>query len=793
MPSIRPFGSTSARIMIVGDFPHEMDLRNGYPFVGGGAWELTKIFQESGMIQPLFKTLVCRERPYKNRIEGLIPQKKSEIDYTVHVLCDAGNGQSRFMHPDVLEGIELLKQEIALVQPNVVLALGNLALWALTGQWGVKDWRSSIMESTLIPGLKVIPSFSPEALMKQWSLRPLLVHDCKRVVRQAGFPEIRRTEYNFQIRPSFEQAKQCLIELYESACDRCVKLSLDIETRAGHISCIAIAWSDKDAICIPFMDVIRGNYWSSEFEESFLVHLLYQICQRATVIGQNWNYDAQFFLKHWLFVCPRVEDTMLKQHSCFSNLDKNLSFLSSMYCEDHLHWKDDRTNWTEGPKGEGEEAYWIYNCTDAVRTYAINNVLDNVVGAMGLQKVASFQQTLAPAVLRTMDKGVRIDSVERGRLIRETEAAIKERETWLFDVIGGPINIKSPKQMQDFFYREMKQPVVLQSKTKTPSTDDTALHTIASREPLLLGVTRKISELRSLGVFLSTFLLAPTDSDARMRTMYGIAGTETYRFNSKQNAFGTGMNLQNVPKGGETEDGGLTLPNVRNMFVPDPGHTFFDIDLDSADLRIVAGESDCQWLIAQFAAGRKPYVEMMKEYYQDPSIDKTHRSYPMFKAVCHASNYRGTAAGISPRIGLDVAKVQQLQDWYFGLCPEIRKWQEDITKQVNGRRWIENVLGYRIHFFDRITDKTLNEAVAWKPQSTVGCLINRAYLNIHNNLPEVDILLQVHDSLAGQYPTSKPEMLEAIVKESEIVLPYNVPMIIPVGIKSSVKSWGECD
>ena len=27
------------------------------------------------------------------------------------------------------------------------------------------------------------------------------------------------------------------------------------------------------------------------------------------------------------------------------------------------------------------------------------------------------------------------------------------------------------------------------------------------------------------------------------------------------------------------------LPNVRKLFTPDPGYTFFDIDLDSAHLR----------------------------------------------------------------------------------------------------------------------------------------------------------------------------------------------------------------
>jgi len=52
-------------------------------------------------------------------------------------------------------------------------------------------------------------------------------------------------------------------------------------------------------------------------------------------------------------------------------------------------------------------------------------------------------------------------------------------------------------------------------------------------------------------VFLSTFIMMPLDQDSRMRCSYNICGTETYRFSSSKNAFGSGGNLQNLPKGDE--------------------------------------------------------------------------------------------------------------------------------------------------------------------------------------------------------------------------------------------------
>jgi len=217
-----------------------------------------------------------------------------------------------------------------------------------------------------------------------------------------------------------------------------------------------------------------------------------------------------------------------------------------------------------------------------------------------------------------------------------------------------------------------------------------------------------------------------------MRTSFNLCGTETYRFSSSQNAFGNGLNFQNIPKGGETEDAGLDLPNVRNIFIPDDGKGFFDIDLDSADLRIVSWESDCQWMKEQFAAGNKPYVEVMREYYKDRTMTKASHplQYAMFKSLCHGTNYGGTAQGIAPRIGLLVHETERIQEWYFGLAFEIKQWQQKIKKQVENKRFVSNAFGYKMNFFDRIEGNVINQAYAWIPQSTVGCLINRAWVNI---------------------------------------------------------------
>ena len=800
--TVRPSGPKNAKIMIVGDHAHEMDLRRGEPFIGGGGFELTKMMQDAGIRRDdCYMTLVLKTRSYPNEL-NIIDKKKDRQPN--HVFF-----QGHYITQKLYDACMALREEVELVKPNVICTVGDLALFALTGQTSSYNYRSSIMESVLTPGYKVIPTLRSDIIHAQYARRPWVIHDLKRVKKNSLTPGVFHRDYKLLIAvDNSEQWFETIgnringlinsLDAGQSEGALQMPLACDIETRGGHITCISFAWAPTEGLCVQLCPMRNPEgFWTPE-QEAHLVGLMCAVLMHPNVllVGQNFNYDLQYIFRHWGITPTNVADTMLMQHSAFSNLPKNLGFLSSMYCEDHLYWKDDRTDWKEGEDGEDEMKYWEYCATDSCRTLAVYHTLKSVLKGMGLEEVNGFQQRLRPKVLKSMIRGVKVNQQARSDLSLTLMQEVETRKHWMREVLGCEINYRSPKQMQDFFYRQMGMKPVMNRATGGVTTNDAALQSIASKEPILWPVVRKIAELRSLGVFHSTFVLAPLDSDRRMRCSFNIAGTETYRFSSSKNAFGSGMNMQNIPKGGETEDAGLDLPNIRNIFIPDEGQTFFDIDLDSADLRIVTWESGCEWMKENFKAGRKPYVEVMKEYYHDQTMSKNShpREYAMFKSLCHGTNYLGTAEGIAPRIGLNVHETDRIQKWYFGLCPEIAQWQSDVKKQVSGRRYVENAFGYRNYFFDKIEGTIFNQAIAWIPQSSVACLINRAYVAIDDAYGDwIQILLQVHDSLAGTFPSSRrDEALELIRNAASIPIPYKDPLYIPVGVVSSEKSWGEC-
>ena len=140
------------------------------------------------------------------------------------------------------------------------------------------------------------------------------------------------------------------------------------------------------------------------------------------------------------------------------------------------------------------------------------------------------------------------------------------------------------------------------------------------------------------------------------------------------------------------------------------------------------------------------------------------------------------------------ATLRELQEWYFKRFPRIAKWQENFRANLTATHTVRNAFGYRRHFFERIDGQVFNKAAAWIPQSTVALAINKAWDQIKTAEPEIRVLLQVHDSLAIQYPIARRDYYRERLRQlSRVVIPYPKPLVIPTGFKYSTKSWGDCE
>jgi DNA polymerase len=338
MREVRSDGPTDAAILIVGEAPGADEERLGRPFVGTSGEELNRMLGEAGISRSECRvTNVCQVRPPGNDISKFIARSKKEITHE-HTLVRDKN-----VLPPIVEGLKKLQVELTLVNPNIIIALGNVSLWALTSRWGITKWRGSMLHSD--GGLQVIPTIHPAAVLREWSWRSIVIQDLRRAARfrTTKFP---KPSWNFIVRPGFNQCQGILGGLL-SRLDAGEELWLDfdLETKHGHIDCAGISWSLHNALCIPFLN----DYWTIEQEASLIRSLRTLLLHpRALIRGQNLLYDSQYTYKWWGFV-PRVrQDTMLAHHVAFCGMRKSLDFQASLYCDSYVQWKPDKAAWKEG-------------------------------------------------------------------------------------------------------------------------------------------------------------------------------------------------------------------------------------------------------------------------------------------------------------------------------------------------------------------------------------------------------------------------------------------------------------
>jgi DNA polymerase I len=479
-----------------------------------------------------------------------------------------------------------------------------------------------------------------------------------------------------------------------------------------------------------------------------------------------------------------------------------------------------------------EEALWYYNCEDCVYTLEVADAIPQTTLKLGLEKVQQFQQQMFWPVLQCMIRGVRIDIQRRAELTKEVQDEVKRRQDFLKEVLGHDLNPNSPKQMHTLFYEDFKMPIQMKRAKKgvpsKPTLDDDALQKLARIEPLLKPIINAIADSRTFDKFLSNFLLRPLSPDGRMRCSYRIGGSEsgasapkTYRLSSAEDAFGDGTNLQTIPSeksssvGKAAARGGISMlgdpyqfPNIREIFIPDPGYTWFELDLERADLFVFVWEIDDTLFkdILRRGVDTHLFHSYILDHKEPPPIDELIESHSNYKEhrgrmktrrefakkFCHAVDYVGSAKAIAAGISMSVHEVDRARRIYLGAHPKIEPYWKKVEEQVRRFRFVENKLGYRWYIFDRM-EAILPEAVAWIPQSTVSIVINKIWMNIFEHLPNIQILMQVHDSLPGQMPTDQvSELLPKLKAESQITVPYPDPLVIPVSIKTSEKSWGDC-
>lgn len=353
-------------IILLGEARGANEARINASFVGAGSIELLRMLHDAGLLEltsedlsfisrfwnegdptfvdmiwrlhpEFYRTNVFRIHPFANDVKSLCGPKAEGIRGYPALT------QSKFVRREFIPELERLADEICTIDPNLVIALGNTPLWALCGQTGISKIRGTTRLSThTAVGYKVLPTYHPAAVLRQWELRPTTVMDLVKAKREAEFPNIRQLNRTMWLEPTLED----LEIFYNQYIVDCELLSVDIETSGNQVTCIGFAPSPEIALVIPFFDKRKKNksYWSSLQDEIIAWKFVKRVCESSIPkVGQNILYDIAFMWRA-VGICIKnvVHDDMLCHHALQPESLKGLGYLGSVYT-DWPSWKGMRT------------------------------------------------------------------------------------------------------------------------------------------------------------------------------------------------------------------------------------------------------------------------------------------------------------------------------------------------------------------------------------------------------------------------------------------------------------------
>lgn len=321
------------KIALVGEAPSDIEVLRGQVFVGPSGRVLDQALRVAGIERDdLFLTNVFNEKVPQNKI-GNWCAKTAEArgwhDYRLGPIGDTG-----YLRPEFVPHLARLGSELRECEPTLVVTLGDVALWALTGYPGLANRRGATTRATeLYPGVKLLPTFHPAYVIKDWKMFHVLVGDLIKAKRECEFPEVRHTECELWLEPTLED-----MEIFSAGpLAKADIISIDIETAGGQITCVGFGADAHTAITVPFSDWRKANrsYWETAEQELAAWEWVRSVCGNGKMkLLQNGLYDC-----YWLWnergigVRNFRHDTRLLHHALYPELPKSLAFMGSTYAE----------------------------------------------------------------------------------------------------------------------------------------------------------------------------------------------------------------------------------------------------------------------------------------------------------------------------------------------------------------------------------------------------------------------------------------------------------------------------
>jgi DNA polymerase-1 len=421
----------------------------------------------------------------------------------------------------------------------------------------------------------------------------------------------------------------------------------------------------------------------------------------------------------------------------------------------------------------------------AALVYALSPRLEEELEEMGLARLYYDVELPLAGVLGEMEEiGMPVDADTLEEVGGDLDGRIAEVERHIYEDVGHPFNIGSPKQLGEVLFEEMSIPPVRKTKTGY-STDAKVLQQLAIQYP----VADRIIEYRELTKLRGTYiegLLKLISDEGRIHSTLNQTRAATGRLSSEA------PNLQNIPI--RTQLGA----RIRDAFTASPGRRLVVADYSQIELRILAHMTGEPALVESFASGEDIHTRTASEVFDVRMESVTPELRRRAKMVNFGILYGISGFGLATRLGnVHPAEAERYIKRYFERYPRVTEFMQETLEEAEELGYSTTLFGRR-RYVPELTNsnknvRKLGERIAFnaRVQGTAADIIKVAMVDLAPRLGALgaDMIMQVHDELV--FDVDEDNVAEvADLAVDRMVAAYDLRP--PLEVEAKVGSrWGQ--
>jgi DNA polymerase-1 len=437
----------------------------------------------------------------------------------------------------------------------------------------------------------------------------------------------------------------------------------------------------------------------------------------------------------------------------------------------------------------GEEAVVARRAaSEALTSLLVRPALDTEIADAGLSALFNeVEMPLLPVLAEMELAGVAIDRAALASMATEFGDQLASLEARIYDLVGHPFNIGSPKQLEQILFHELELPATKKTRTGY-STDASVLEELRDKHEVidLILEHRQVSKLKSTYVD-SLPLLA--DDEGRVHTTYSQVVAATGRLSS------TDPNLQNIPI--RTALG----RRIRGAFVAPPGKLLLGADYSQQELRILAHVSGDEGLKADFAAHNDIHLAAASRVLGLAPEQVGPRERSVAKMINYGIAYGLSGFGLAQRLRIPQEEADRYIADYYAAYPGIRRYTVEMRILARDQGFVSTLLGRR-RYLPELTARNSalrsageRMAINMPIQGTAADGIKIAMVHLAAAMRERGLhsrmLLQVHDELVFETDAEELPVLAEVAREvMEGALPLDPPLEVDFKVGTN---WQEMD